>query len=107
MGEGAGLVAGDADAAADGEALAAGDGAVLADGEAVGLADASGLGVGEGGPTSVLEVVAGCLLRLRPMGTTTIPSAVTMRKAIAPHSRRRKSRFTLPSPATQLTSVVV
>jgi hypothetical protein len=85
---------------------AAGDSVGLAAGDSVGLADTSGLGEAE---TRVVPAVGvDCLLRLRPMGTTTIPSAVTIRKLTAPHSRRRNSRFKLPNrvPA-QSTSVVV
>ena len=92
----------------DGPALAAAEGATLAAGDTVGLAEIAGLG--DAAVTSVVPAVGvDCLLRLRAMGTTTIPSAVTIRKLTAPHSRRKNSRFKLrptSSPA-QSTSVVV
>jgi hypothetical protein len=83
-------------ALAEGDAtgLGAGEvaGDVLAAGEAPGLGDTLGLGEGD----SVTVATELLWLRLRPMGTTTIPSAVTMRKLTAPHSRRRKSLFREP-----------
>jgi hypothetical protein len=85
----------------DGEAAVLGPAERLAAGDGVGLADISGLGEAE---TSVVPAVGvDCLLRLRPMGTTTIPSALT-----APHSRRKNSRFKpLDRVPAQSTSVVV
>jgi hypothetical protein len=90
----------------DGEAAVLGPAERLAAGDGVGLADISGLGEAE---TSVVPAVGvDCLLRLRPMGTTTIPSAVTIRKLTAPHSRRKNSRFKpLDRVPAQSTSVVV
>jgi hypothetical protein len=66
------------------DGLAAGDGVEVP-------AGAQGLG------PAVSEIGVGTVVRcrLRPTGTTTIPSAVAIRKATAPHSRRRKSLLTL------------
>jgi hypothetical protein len=89
---------------------ALGDSTGLGDGEAAGLADAAALGEAPGlaeapadgdglVPTRVSPVVATVWwLRFSPMGTTTIPSAVTMRNDMAPHSRRTKSLFKKGTP---------
>jgi hypothetical protein len=77
-----------------GDALAAAEGLAAT----VGLADGSALGVGEA-VTRVVPVGTDFWLMLRPMGTATIPRAVTIRKLTAPHSRRRNSlsnRYLIP-----------
>jgi hypothetical protein len=92
--------------AAEGDELTGADGAALADAAAVGLA-AGASGLGDEAVTKVVPVFVGCLFRLRPMGTTTMPSAVTIRKLTAPHSRRKKSRFNLRPPSSPAQSVSV